>query len=140
MTAAMRTRRARGFTLIELMIVVAVIAILSAVAVPSYLRYGLRARRADAHQALLNIAMAQERYYAAHNRYGKLNEIGFDKNTSEKGYYRLDLSGDLKIWFHVDARPVQGGPQARDDCKVMNINNLGQKRYEGQTTNGACAW
>jgi len=132
-------RHPRGFTLIELMVVVAIIAVLSAFAVPSYVRYGLRARRADAHQALLSIAMAQERYYAANNRYGSLSEIGF-KSTTEKGYYRLELQGTLKDWFHVDARPVQNGPQAKDDCRVININNLGQKRFEGHTTNGSCLW
>lgn len=137
----MPCRHPRGFTLVELMVVVAVIAILSAVAVPSYRRYGLRARRADAHQALWNAAMAQERYYAAHNRYGSLTEIGFKKDTSEKGYYRLRSSGDAKgTYFQVTAIPVPGGPQAKDNCTAMAINDLGQKSFEGNATNGSCLW
>ncbi|GAI02651.1 unnamed protein product, partial [marine sediment metagenome] len=57
----MRSSAKKGFTLIELMIVVAVIAILAAIAYPSYTRYVYRARRADGQDLLMRIAAAQER-------------------------------------------------------------------------------
>lgn len=132
-------RHVRGFTLVELMVVVAIIAVVSAFAVPSYLRYGLRTRRVDAHHALLNIAMAQERYYATHGRYTKsMADLGL-KTLSEKGYYRLSLEGDEKdTWFHASAAPAPGGAQAKDVCRAVDINSLGQRNSRNYQVE--CAW
>ena len=60
-------RSSRGFTLIELVITVAIVGILSAIAVPMYSEYTVRARRADAMQALMSAAAAMERFKAANN-------------------------------------------------------------------------
>jgi len=65
----MRTRPPHGFTLIELMIVVAVVAILAAIAFPAYTEYVQRSRRAEAQAMLLQAAQFMQRFYAAHNRY-----------------------------------------------------------------------
>ncbi|MDP3168247.1 MAG: type IV pilin protein, partial [Hydrogenophaga sp.] len=62
-------RRDSGFTLIELMIVVAIIGILSAVAYPSYTEYIRRGARSEATAALLETQQFMERYYGANNRY-----------------------------------------------------------------------
>lgn len=131
-------RRQQGFTLIELMIVVGIIAILAAFAVPTYLRYGIRARRADGQQTLLRIANAQERYYSTNNKYGALTDIGYTNPTlSDKQYYSVTVASATTT-FTATAAPVAGGAQAKDDCKSLTIDNTGQKKQTGSTTNGSC--
>ncbi|MBS7725301.1 type IV pilin protein [Pseudomonas lalucatii] len=83
-------RRDEGFTLIELMIVVAVLGILAAIAYPNYTEYMDRARRAEAKTALMEGAQALERYYSVHGSY-------------------LDADGNLAQVFSAQA-PATGTP------------------------------
>lgn len=147
-----RTRRSAGFTLIELMVVVAVIAILAAIAIPSYSRYVYRARRIDGQQLLLKIATAEERYYALNNKYAVLSAVGFssDTVTSEKGYYTATVPTSALAAatingvsaaaqsFTATATPV--GAQANDQCTSLVIDNTGAKTYTPTSgvTNGTC--
>ncbi|OOG40635.1 hypothetical protein B0E51_08300 [Rhodanobacter sp. C05] len=134
--------RSRGFTMLELMIVVAIIALLSAIALPIYTKYGYRARRPDGQNLLLSIANAEERYYATNNKYGLVTDIGYstDPTPSEKGYYAADVvvAGTASATFVAAAVPVAGGDQAKDDCGTLNISNAGVKTSSGTTTNGTC--
>ncbi|OOG64896.1 hypothetical protein B0E46_05755 [Rhodanobacter sp. B04] len=136
---------ARGFTLLELMIVVAIIAILAAIAIPAYGRYGYRARRPDGQQLLLQVANAEERYYATNNQYGALTSMGYtDPAPTEKGYYSVtvtvtaDPAGNSSAAFTATAAPVAGGSQAKDDCGALSITNADVKSSVGTTTNGSC--
>jgi len=122
---------AHGFTLIELLITVVILSILAAIAIPAYSRYAYRARRADGQQLLQSIAMAQERYYATHNQYGSLADIGFTTSnsvTSQNGYYIADIpasTGTSTQTFTAEAEPQ--GAQANDACGTLSINNAGLK-------------
>ncbi|MFC4764937.1 type IV pilin protein [Dyella koreensis] len=135
---------ARGFTLIELMIVVVVIAILAAIAIPSYGRYAYRARRVDGKELLLRIANAQERYYATFNRYGTLPQIGFaDPAVSEKGYYAVsELAPSGSSAQAYIATAVPSGMQSRDVCQSLAITNTGVKTPDASSltanSNGPC--
>jgi type IV pilus assembly protein PilE len=137
--------RNRGFTLIELMVVVAIIAIIAAFAVPNYLRYGIRARRVDGQNLLVRVADAQERYYAINNHYGSLDQLGYTSaaaKLSEKAYYELSMDpasdSTSAMAYIATATPVAGGPQTKDDCGALTISNTGEKGQAGPTTNGSC--
>src|SRR3990167_9475228 len=62
-------RQQRGFTLIELMIVIAIIGILAAIAYPSYQEYQLKSGRSDGHAKLMQVMQAQERFYSQNQSY-----------------------------------------------------------------------
>jgi len=67
-------KTSNGFTLVEILIVVAIIGILAAVAVPAYFNHVLRTRQAEAYHNLLDIKAAQEMFYAQNNRYAPYSE------------------------------------------------------------------
>lgn len=138
--------RVRGFTLVELMIVVVIIAILAAIAIPAYGRYAYRAHRVDGQELLLRIANAQERYYATNNQYGDLSGtsgLGYaDPAISEKSYYSVAVtfpSGSSSS-FLATATPINA--QAADVCGTLTIDNTGNKlpatSDAASNSNGSC--
>ncbi|HJR13681.1 MAG TPA: type IV pilin protein [Rhodanobacteraceae bacterium] len=139
-------QRKRGFTLIELMIVVAIIAILAAIAVPWWGRYTYRARRADGQNLLMHIAQAEERYYTDYNYYplsaGSLGYAGTP--TSEHGYYTVTLAASpaASAGQGYVATAAPKGPQTNDVCGPLSIDSTGQKlpsaASTGRYSNGSC--
>ena len=89
----------QGVTLMELMIVVVVIGILTAIAFPNYREFVARAKRAEAKAALLKIATNQEKFYLQNQRFGTLAELGYAAATipSESGTYTL-TAGPNPTW------------------------------------------
>lgn len=136
----MASHKKRGFTLIELMIVVAIVAILAAIAYPSYTNYVLRTRRADGKEFLMRIAAAQERYYTNHNEYASsLGDLGISANTSEKEYYSVAVTLENgNQTYLLTASPE--GAQANDQCGDLLLTNTGAKDWSGAKppTNGNC--
>jgi len=133
--------RSRGFTLVELMIVVAVIAVLAAIALPSYQNYMMRARRADGREMLQRIASAQERFYTNRMRYTAdlTTAAGLNLGTavSEAGHYNVAavIAGDGQS-YTITATPQ--GVQATDACANLTVNNVGARGYSGSNSNGSC--
>lgn len=136
--------RSRGFSLIELMVVVAIIAVLASLAVPAYLRYGYRARRVDGQQLLLTIANAEERYYAVNNQYTTdVTQIGFATSpaASNNGYYLATLATTGTSTQAYTATAAPQGNQAKDVCGSLTIDNTGNKTPNASSplnTNGTC--
>lgn len=118
--------KARGFTLIELMIVVVVIAILAAIAYPSYQNQVQKTRRADAHTALLGAAQTLERCFTRYNSYDS-TECPDVKGLSPDGFYEITTPTLTTTTFTIEATAVP--PQDRDveACQTMTIDHRGQR-------------
>ena len=115
----------RGFTLIELMIVVAVIAILAAVALPTYQESVRKARRTEAKASLSVAAQMMERYLTEKGSYAgaTLGSGGVYADQSENKHYALSLAGLGASTFTLSATP-QGG-QAVDLCGQFTLTQTG---------------
>lgn len=128
----------KGFTLIELMIVVVVIAVLAALAIPAYQGYTEQARRADAKSALLAIQLAQEKYRANNTTYGTLAQINYP-TSSPDGYYNVAVTVNAgpPSTFVATASPT--GKQAGDSCGDFAVNQDGPD-YSGAYANQNDCW
>ncbi len=122
----------KGFTLIELMIVVAIIAILAAIAYPSYEEYGKRSRRVEGQTLLSDAAARQERWRAQNGSY--MTSYGATDIAklklpygaqSEHGYYALKISGDATSYTLTAER---AGLQTSDSkCGDFTLDSTGSK-------------
>lgn len=130
--------RAKGFTLIEMLIVVAIVAILAAIAYPAYQNYVMRTRRADAKEFAMRIAATEERYFTNLNRYANMATLGLPAQ-SEKGFYQAAVvTANNDQTYLLTLSPTAGTPQASDACGNLTINNTGFKSQSGAETNGKC--
>ena len=116
--------QARGFTLIELMLVIVIVGVLAAVAFPAYQRQLAKGRRADALTALSSVLQAQERRRSNTNSYA--SDID-DLNVTAPTHYTISLEGignpaSYSAGFIAHARPKSTGLQAADtDCAEISI-------------------
>ena len=130
--------RQSGLTLIELMVVIAVLAILTAIGYPMYTEQIRKARRTDARNALHMIAIAQERFYTVNGMYaddlGKLNiPATLQTGNSVEGHYDVGLSISANnLTFLITATPASGSGQTDDeDCQELGLDQTGLQHANG---------
>ncbi len=132
----MNLKRSRGFTLIELMIVVAIIGIIMAFGYPSYRDQVIKSRRAEGMGELLELADRMERFYSDRGTYAGATLGGgagdIYPSTSENGYYSLSFTGAPDaISFTVNSAPTTKGNQDKDKCGTFTLTSLGVKSISG---------
>ena len=131
----------KGFTLIELMIVIAVVAILVALAIPSYTQYIRKANRGEAQQLLMNWANNQEIWRASHTKYANKDDIVVP--THDK--YVFKVTNEAAKTFTLTATP--GGDQAKDEergksCDPLSLDQSNTKgpQYDVSGTLTTFCW
>lgn len=124
-----------GFSLIELMVTLVVLAILASIAFPSYQDYILRSRRAEGKGELLRTQQNMERAYTDLNSYtAAWTQIGGASAmvTSEHGYYQVTAASSTASTYTLNSAPQ--GAQANDKCKTLTITNTSVKGLTGSPT------
>jgi type IV pilus assembly protein PilE len=137
----------RGITLIELMTVLMIVAILAAIAIPSYSQYVRRSHRAEAKTALLENAQYLERNFTVSNSYAAdgsgeavtKDTLPVTRTPKEGGSakYTIDYDSDGTS-FTLTAVPAAGGPMVDDECGSLTLTNTGVK--DTTSGNSASCW
>lgn len=129
-----------GFTLIELMVVVAVIAILVSIAVPSYQEAVRKGRRGQAKADLVDVAQQAERFRTVNSTYGGFALASTSSPATGTAFYTLaiDIEEDGST-FEASATPIAGTGQADDRCGILTINQAGSRWHE-EGTDAECGF
>lgn len=121
----------QGFTLIEMMIVVAIVGLLAAIAYPNYTDYLSKSRRSEAKTLLMDIAARQEQYFLDNRSYTNdftdlpnltAQAVAAGSVTSENGYYVVTISRPTLYTYTLTATS-----QRSDTCETLTLNELGRK-------------
>ncbi len=141
----------QGVTLLELIVVMIIVGVLAAIAIPTYRSYVMRSQRTDAKEALLALATQQEKFYLQCNMYA--DAIGNAPScagagtlqgaaTSQNGWYTLVTNGDA-VSYTATATAAVGENQFQDEaCREYTITDRGIRSAEnaGGTDNTAECW
>ncbi|PJK11293.1 pilus assembly protein PilE [Lysobacteraceae bacterium NML120232] len=120
-----------GFTLIELMVVVAIIAILAGIALPSYDRYLVKSRRAAGSACLLEMAQFAERYHTTNMSYAGMAPPNTACRTELAPHYAFSYSNVTANAFTAQAVP-QGAQATKDtQCGTLSVTQTGAKTASG---------
>ena len=124
----MNQRRGQGFSLIEIMLVVVIIAILAGIALPAYQEHVRQARRAEVAGILLENAQRLERHYVRHGGYdaGTVPQLALQSPPSGTPLYILHAALSAES-FTLTATAVPGGLMAGDPCASYSLDQINQR-------------
>ena len=114
------TSAKKGFSLIELMVVLTILGIISAIAYPSYQSRVSKSKRSDAKEALLRIQLAQEKWRVSDTDYATHAELG--NPSTDGGYYAINISDNTATGYTIRATGVGG--QANDSVGTTSCSPL----------------
>jgi len=134
----MKNQKIQGMTLVELLIVVAIVAILASVALPSWNSQVQKARRADARNALLNVQLEQEKYRSNNGAYaGALADLGLG-HYATGDYYDVSIVSNSSTAFLATAAPNTNGGQNSDSCGTFAVTQSGASEDGSYATIASC--
>lgn len=157
-SAAFAGRRGRGYTLVELMIVLVILGVLASWAIPQYFEYVRDSRRSDAIGSLNRVLAQQELFYSNNqsNYTVTVDNLGFerfggnaDTTLSESGHYAIEMvqcanpNASVSTCIQLQATPVAGSSQVKDtQCALIAINSMGRQTAQKSDTsnNHAECW
>ena len=121
-----KTNGQKGFTLIELMVVISILGIIAAIAIPSYLETVRKGRRSDAKVTILKISQNLERCFSENNSYQVASGCtNFNNTNSDEGYYTITTAQNATTF---DITATAKGPQADEThCTTLTLDEAGAK-------------
>ena len=142
-----RARKARGFTLIELVTVMAIIAILSAIAIPQYFQFIARGHRSEARATLTHAAQWMERWRTERGSYQNPQNlpnppqlpVSLQTSPASGGaIYNITVATPTPATYTLTATPVAPGPMANDGCGNFTLDSTGLRGRSGALDINTC--
>lgn len=133
--------RLSGFSLLELLIVMVLVAVLMATSYPSYSHHIIKTRRNQAQICLLQLSARLEAYFNEENTYknASLATLGINQFTDEYHSYLLHILEVTDSGYTINATPQ--GQQSKDTaCQNLSLNELGEKSYSGTAAQSSYCW
>lgn len=133
----MKAAKKRGFTLIELVITMAIIALLASIAVPSYQDSVRKSRRKDAEAALMNLQIQQEKWRANNLAYTTLiTDLGTTVPSNVLAYYAVTIINVSATTYTIQAAAIAGKSQVKDTdggvvCSTLTVDQSGTRAPAG---------